>query len=124
MTPDQTALTDPFQQLQKAEYLLAQFKPTGSGPVDFDMLSELFTQERVLDRSRSDMYENNTHGSTTATDYLFREYMVRHLISLFALKLDRSVTDRITGEEPNQKSAVAIYCKDRTEYPKPTLKAK
>lgn len=118
---------DPFEDLKHAEELLAKYKPTGNEDEDFAMLKSLLAQERVLDISRPIMFEKHPHGSEKANDYVFREYMVRHRISLFALKLDKKVTDKINFDgQPGsiQSSVCAMHCMNREEYPKPVKKTK
>ncbi len=118
---------DPFDDLKHAEELLITYKPTGNEDEDFAMLKSLLAQERVLDISRPIVFEKYHHGSDKANDFLYREYMVRHRISLFALKLDKKVTDRISFEGTDdsiQSSVCAMCCMNREEYPKPVKKAK
>ena len=113
---------DPFEDLKHAEELLEKYKPTGNEDEDFAMLKSLLAQERVLDISRPIMFEKHKHGSEKAKDYIYREYMVRHRISLFALKLDKKVTGRISfNGKPDsiQSSVCALCCMNREEYPKP-----
>lgn len=112
----------PFDELKRAEELLEQYNPSGDEELDYRQLVSLLAQERVLDIARIDMFEKHKHGSSKANDYLFREYMVRHKISEYALKLDKKVTDKITGENPEEKSFVAMCVKNRGLYPKPVKK--
>lgn len=113
----------PFEELKRAEDLLKEYKPSGDEELDYRQLSALLAQERVLDICRIDMFEKHKHGSTKAKDYLYREYMVRHNVSEFALKLSKEVTDKITGENPEEKSFVAMCVKNRELYPKPVKKS-
>ncbi|MGB2787072.1 MAG: hypothetical protein WBB94_01680 [Candidatus Saccharimonadaceae bacterium] len=115
--------TTPFKELEKAEMLLDKCEPTNSAERDYDQLAALLIHERILDSLRIKMFEENEHGSQQANDYLYRERLVRHRISSFALRLDTEVTDRITGESPEQKSVVAMCIRNRAEYPAPTPKA-
>ena len=115
---------EPFEELKKVETLLDQTRTSQDPEADFSKLTALLVQERILDRLRIKMFEENRHGSQPANDYLYREYLVRHRISVFAQSLDRTVTDRVTCESPEQKSAVAICIKNREAYPRPILKTK
>lgn len=113
---------DPFAELTKAEQLLEQSEPAHETELDYRQLKILLAQERVLDRCRMDMFDQHPHGSPEAEDYIFREYMVRHKISTFGLQLSKEVTDRLTGEDPVERSFVAMYVKNRDPYPKPVKK--
>ncbi len=115
-------MTNPFEELKTAESLLKKYEPSNDPELDYRQLKALLAQERVLDYCRIDMFEKHKHGSSKAKDYVFREYMVRHQISEFALKLNKEVTDRITGEDPEEKSFVAMCVKNRELYPKPVKK--
>ncbi len=115
--------TLPFNELEKAEMLLDKSEPTNDAARDYDQLAKLLIQERILDNLRIKMFRDNAHGSQRANDYLYRERLVRHRISAFALRLNTSVTDRVTGELPEQKSVVAICIRNREEYPSPAPKA-
>lgn len=110
----------PFKELKTAEEQLSKAELEGG----LTTLHALLAQERVLDYFRPLVFERYGHGSKKTNDYIFREYMVRHKISEFALKLDKSITDKITGEEPYEKSVVAMHVKNRELYPKPVKKAK
>ena len=77
----------------------------------------------MVDRVRTDMFVAHKHGSDEAKDYLYREHMVRRRISEFALKLSKEVTDKITGQGPEEKSFVATCVKNRELYPKPVKKS-
>jgi len=112
----------PFEELKQAEDLLQEYKPSGDEELDYRQLLALLAQERVLDMCRIDMLKKYKHGSGRSKNYMYREYMVRHKISEFALKLDKKVTDKITGENPEEKSVVAMYVKNRELYPKPVRK--
>jgi|GEM_PF-6029142 len=108
----------PFKELKNAEKQLDNAETTGG----LTTLQALLAQERVLDYCRPLVFECYKHGGKKVTDYVFREYMVRHRISEFALKLDKSITDKIVGEEPYEKSVVAMHVKNRELYPKPVKK--
>ncbi len=108
----------PFRELRTAEEQLNKAEVEGG----LTTLQALLAQERVLDFCRQFVFERYGHGSKKVKDYVFREYMVRHRISEFALKLDKSITDKIIGEEPYEKSVVAMHVKNRELYPKPVKK--
>lgn len=114
---------NPFEELKNAEELLTQYKVTENPEVNYRQLVSLLTQERVLDRARVPMFEHHKHGSERANDYVFREYMVRHKISEYALALDKEVTDRILDNDLVELSAVVICIKNRELYPKPVKKS-
>lgn len=109
----------PFDELKRAEELVERYKPSGDEELDYRQLVSLLAQERVLDAVRADVFENYEYDSDEAGEYVFREYMVRHNLSVYAATLDKNVTDRITGENPEEKSFVAICVKNREIYPKP-----
>lgn len=113
----------PFEDLKKAEALLEQYKITDDPEVNYRQLVSLLTQERVLDSARITMFEQHEHGSEKAKDYVFREYMVRHKISEYALALDKKVTDRIFTNDLVEMSVVVMCIKNRELYPKPVKKS-
>lgn len=113
----------PFEELKKAEDLLDQYKITDNQEANYRQLVSLLTQERVLDSARVLMYEQHKHGSEKAKDYVFREYMVRHKISEYALALDKKITDRIFDNDLVENSVVAMHVKNRELYPKPVKKS-
>jgi hypothetical protein len=114
---------NPFEDIEKAEELLKEYQPTGDPNLDYLSLKALLAQERLLDTFRVVMFSQYKQGTSEAEEYVFREYMVRHKISKFALKLNEEVTSRITGEDPIEKSYVAICIKNRELYPKPVKKS-
>ncbi|MCA9323532.1 hypothetical protein KC992_00330 [Candidatus Saccharibacteria bacterium] len=113
----------PFEELKNAEALLEQYKVTDNPEVNYRQLVSLLTQERVLDSARIPMFEQHKHGSEKAKDYVFREYMVRHKISEYALSLDKEVTDRILDNDLVETSVVVMCIKNRELYPKPVKKS-
>ncbi len=110
----------PFKELKTAEEQINKAELEGG----LTTLHALLAQERVLDYCRPLVFEKYGHGSKKTNDYVYREYMVRHKISEFALKLDKSITDKITGEGAYEKSVVAMNVKNRELYPKPAKKSK
>jgi hypothetical protein len=110
----------PFRELKTAEDRLGKVDLEGG----LTTLHALLAQERVLDYCRPLVFERYGAGSKKTKDYVYREYMVRHKISEFALKLDKSITDKITGEDSIEKSFVAMHVKNRELYPKPIKKTK
>lgn len=114
-----TKVSKAFAHLKQAERLLAQCIVSGDNDYDYRQLHLLLGQERLVDQFRSVMLQQHVQGSYWANEYLFREYMIRYNISKFALKLDRKVTNRIIGRHYAEKSAVAIYIKNRKLYPLP-----
>jgi hypothetical protein len=110
----------PFKELKIAEEQINKAEPEGG----LTTLNALLAQERMLDYCRPLVFEKYGNGSRKTNDYVYREYMVRHKISQFALKLDKSITDKITGEEIYEKSFVAMHVKNRELYPKPAKKFK
>lgn len=108
----------PFEALEAAENILEEYLSSDLAPTVLS-LQALLVQERVLDNLRPSMFEEYGHGSDQAKDYGFREYMFRHNISKFALSLDKSETDKITGEDMTERSFVAICAKNRELYPEP-----
>ena len=113
----------PFEELKNAEDLLTQYKVTDNPEVNYRQLVALLTQERVLDSARIPMFEHHKHGSEKAKDYVFREYMVLHKISEYALALDKEVTDRIFDNDLVETSVVVMCIKNRELYPKPVKKS-
>ena len=111
-----------FTDLESAEKILAMCEPTGDAETDYAHLDALLIYERLVDRERIFILQHYQDGSPEAKDYIFREYMLRHRISAFAMKLDKSVTDRITGEKSEEKSFLAISVKNREIYPEPVKK--
>lgn len=114
---------NPFEELKKAEDLLAQYRVTDKSEVNYHQLVTLLTQERILDSARIPMYKQHKHGSEKARDYVFREYMVRHKISEYGLALDKEVTDRILDDDLVEMSVVLMCIKNRELYPKPAKKS-
>lgn len=105
--------------LEVAEKLLTTCEPTGDPEKDYAQLEVLLTYERLVDSSRLTLFQQYSNDSPEATDYIFREYMLRHRISEFAMKLDKLVTDRITGGVLRENSVLAAHIKNREVYPKP-----
>lgn len=114
---------DYFNELKRAEAHLAETEVMDSPEVNYASLVVLLVLERGLDSARTQVFEQYGYDSDEAKDYIFREYMVRHGISEFALKLDKSVTDKITGNESYEKSVVATCVRNRELYPKPEKKS-
>jgi len=114
---------DPFKQLKEAESSFDLYKVTGIPKTDYLQLKALLAHERVLDSCRTHVFEDYEHGSKQRKDYVYREYMFRHNISEFALKMSKDATDMITGEDPEEKSYVAMCVKNRELYPKPVKKS-
>lgn len=113
----------PFEVLKSIEDQLQTCKASGNEELDYLLLKALLSQERLLDSGRVTVYEQHQQERSKIDDYLFREYMVRHLISKFALTLSRQVTDKITGQDAAELSAVASCVKNRELYPEPAKKA-
>lgn len=109
----------PFKELKIAEEKIRKYEPTGDTDVDLSALRALLAQERMLDYCRPLVFERHGADNRKTKEYIFREYMVRHQISEFALKLSKEVTDRITGENLEEKSFVAMCIKNRELYPEP-----
>ena len=114
---------DPFKQLKEAESSFDLYKVTGIPKTDYLQLKALLAHEWVLDSCRTHVFEDYVHGCKQRNDYVYREYMFRHNISEFALKMSKETTDMITGEDPEEKSYVAMCVKNRELYPKPAKKS-
>lgn len=112
-------MSSKFTDLESAEKILSMCEPTGDAESDYTHLEVLLTYERLVDKERVFILQQNQADSPEAKDYIFREYMLRHNISAFAMKLDKTVTDRIIGEKPGEQSFLATSIKNREEYPKP-----
>jgi len=110
---------DPFKELKNAESSFDLYRVTGIPKTDYLQLKALLAQERVLDSCRIHVFEDYEQGSKQRSDYVYREYMFRHNISEFALKMSKEATDMITVEHPEEKSFVAMSVKNRELYPKP-----
>ena len=115
---------DPFRELKDAESSFDLYKVTGLPKTDYLQLKALLAHERALDSCRLHVFEDYGHGSKEGNDYVYREYMFRHDISEFALKMSKEATDMITGIDPEEKSFVAMCVKNRELYPKPVKKTK
>jgi hypothetical protein len=114
---------DPFKELKGAESSFDLYKVTGVPKTDYLQLKALLAHERVLDSCRLHVFEDFEQGSKERNDYVYREYMFRHNISEFALKMSKEATDMITGEDPEENSFVAMCVKNRELYPKPVKKS-
>jgi hypothetical protein len=112
-------VSEPFWTLGLAEKFLDNIPVTGDNHIDYLDLELMLQYERRLDRLRSDMYEMHKHGTKWANNYCYRELMVRHLITVFASKLDKEVIDKVTGEKEVEQSVVGISIKNHEIYPEP-----
>jgi uncharacterized protein len=114
----------PFYTLTETEDALDRASVSGDDEQDYRQLLALLRKERELDHLRIEVFDRYRHGSDEANDYLFREYMVRHRVTKFALGLDRKITDKVTGELAEEKSVVAMCVRHRETYPEPVKKVK
>ena len=110
----------PFASIEALERDLVRASlPTHDLEIQYQELCQLLTDERDMETERIEVLTTFGYDSDISQEFLYRERLMRHQISVHALTLDKRVTNRIDGNDRYTKSAVAICIFHREPYPEP-----
>lgn len=110
----------PFRILRATEKLVGHSKPVGVISDDAERLWLLLNCERLLDLLRSNVNAMTDFKRSWLSDYRYREELIRHRISLFALSIDQAAIDRMDINSDVTSTALGMTVRERQEYPSPT----